>query len=206
MLATAGSGTTLLVTVVGVLLAPAARFLLATISFALVSIHGLLIFELYLERGGQPQPFRSPGTPGIIARADAHALRLIGSKVGIAFAVLIVIGYMAFGFARRLRGDDQIVVVARRGASRVTPENSMSQFRKAIEAGADMIELDVQETADGVIVVTHDRDLMRIAGDPRIRSPPFRLTNFEPDIGRRLGAEFAGERLATLADRGYRTA
>ncbi len=43
----------------------------------------------------------------------------------------------------------------------------MSAFRKAIEIGADVIELDVQETADGVIVVIHDRDLMRLAGDPR---------------------------------------
>ena len=49
-----------------------------------------------------------------------------------------------------------IVVVAHRGYERLAPENTLSAFRKAIEIGADYAELDVQETADGVVVV-HSR-------------------------------------------------
>ncbi len=90
------------------------------------------------------------------------------------------------------------MVVAHRGYSRVAPENSMSAFQKSIEVGADVIELDVQQTSDGVIVVCHDRDLMRLAGDSRaIADTTFaELRNL--DIGRRFSPEFTGERIATL--------
>ena len=46
--------------------------------------------------------------------------------------------------------------IAHRGASGSYPENTLSAFRAAIEAGADMCELDVQMTRDGAIVVIHD--------------------------------------------------
>ena len=46
--------------------------------------------------------------------------------------------------------------IAHRGASGTFPENTLSAFRAAIEAGAQMCELDVQLTRDGAIVVIHD--------------------------------------------------
>ncbi len=45
---------------------------------------------------------------------------------------------------------------AHRGYSGKYPENTMLAFRKAVEAGADGIELDVQLTKDGVPVIIHD--------------------------------------------------
>lgn len=53
-----------------------------------------------------------------------------------------------------------------RRASAIAPENSLASFAAACEAGYG-IELDVQLTADNQIVVVHDEDLMRVAGDPR---------------------------------------
>lgn len=50
-------------------------------------------------------------------------------------------------------------IVAHRGASEDAPENTLASFRLAIEQGADMIETDLQLTADGELVVFHDRDL-----------------------------------------------
>ena len=50
--------------------------------------------------------------------------------------------------------------IAHRGASGYLPENTILAFQKAIELGADGIELDVQETKDGFFVVTHD-DVIR---------------------------------------------
>ncbi|MDR0841128.1 MAG: glycerophosphodiester phosphodiesterase [Christensenellaceae bacterium] len=47
-------------------------------------------------------------------------------------------------------------VWAHRGASAYAPENTIPAFQLAIEQGADGIELDVQETADGKLVVLHD--------------------------------------------------
>lgn len=55
--------------------------------------------------------------------------------------------------------------IAHRGAAGVAPENTMLAFRTAIEARADMIELDVQMTKDGEIVVFHDRSMERITDD-----------------------------------------
>lgn len=52
-------------------------------------------------------------------------------------------------------------VVAHRGASQLAPENTLSAFRMAIEAGADAIEFDVQASADGRLVVLHDASLDR---------------------------------------------
>ncbi len=46
--------------------------------------------------------------------------------------------------------------MAHRGASGTFPENTLSAFRAAIDAKADMCELDVQLTRDGALVVIHD--------------------------------------------------
>jgi glycerophosphoryl diester phosphodiesterase len=193
VLASAGTRASVLLAVVGVLLA-FHGLLLAAVSLAVVSVHGLIVFRLYLDLGGNPRPIEPAAKPGLLTRADL----LMRSRVSIALAALILAGFMAFGFAHRLRDDEPIVIVAHRGASRFAPENSMSAFRRAIEIGADVIELDVQETADGVIVVTHDRDLMRMAADPRAIADIAFAELRKLDIGRRHGPEFAGERIATL--------
>ena len=51
--------------------------------------------------------------------------------------------------------------IAHRGASGTFPENTLSAFRAAIDAGADMCELDVQLTRDGAVVVIHDDTVER---------------------------------------------
>ena len=50
-------------------------------------------------------------------------------------------------------------IIAHRGASRERPENTLAAFRRAVELGADAIELDLHRTSDGVIVVHHDADV-----------------------------------------------
>jgi glycerophosphoryl diester phosphodiesterase len=55
------------------------------------------------------------------------------------------------------------LVIAHRGASALEPENSLAAFRAAVRLGADGIELDVHDTADGVLVVHHDP---RLGGRP----------------------------------------
>lgn len=51
------------------------------------------------------------------------------------------------------------IVIAHRGASAYEHENSLAAFRRAVTLGADGIELDVHETADGELVVVHDPDI-----------------------------------------------
>ena len=52
-------------------------------------------------------------------------------------------------------------VTAHRGASKAAPENTLPAFEAAIESGADYIELDVQLTKDGELVVFHDENIKR---------------------------------------------
>ena len=53
-------------------------------------------------------------------------------------------------------------VIAHRGASADERENTIPAFERAIELGADYVELDVQASADGALVVFHDLDLDRL--------------------------------------------
>jgi glycerophosphoryl diester phosphodiesterase len=53
-------------------------------------------------------------------------------------------------------------VIAHRGASADEQENTLPAFERAISLGADYLELDVQVSADGALVVFHDLDLDRL--------------------------------------------
>lgn len=52
-------------------------------------------------------------------------------------------------------------IYAHRGSSAEAPENTMAAFKLAVEQGADGIELDIQMSADGHLVVIHDETLER---------------------------------------------
>jgi glycerophosphoryl diester phosphodiesterase len=61
-------------------------------------------------------------------------------------------------------GERRFLRIAHRGASAYAQEGSRSSVRKAAELGADMVEIDVRVTADGVAVIAHDPDLHRVFG------------------------------------------
>jgi glycerophosphoryl diester phosphodiesterase len=61
----------------------------------------------------------------------------------------------------------EFLVIAHRAGALHAPENTLLALERAIKSGADMAEIDVQRTKDGVVVVIHDADLMRVARDPR---------------------------------------
>lgn len=62
------------------------------------------------------------------------------------------------------RPDYRFLRIGHRGARAHAPDNTIAGFRKAVELGADMVEIDVQRTADGEIVVVHDGSLSDAAG------------------------------------------
>lgn len=57
-----------------------------------------------------------------------------------------------------------MLIFAHRGASDARLENTLPAFLHALERGADGVELDVQFSRDGEVVVFHDADLLRLAG------------------------------------------
>lgn len=58
---------------------------------------------------------------------------------------------------------ERTLVWGHRGASGYAPENTMAAFEKAVELGADGIELDVQLTKDGELVIIHDETIDRVS-------------------------------------------
>lgn len=59
------------------------------------------------------------------------------------------------------------LLYAHRGAAAERPENTLPSFRRALELGADALEMDVHRTSDGHVVVSHDPRGARMAGVPR---------------------------------------
>ncbi len=60
--------------------------------------------------------------------------------------------------------DTPVKIIAHRGYSGIAPENTLAAFERAIDIGADLVEMDVQMTKDGQLVIFHDTDLARITG------------------------------------------
>lgn len=92
------------------------------------------------------------------------------------------------------------LIVAHRGASAVAPENTLAAFRAAVELGADAIELDVQRTADGHVIIMHDPMLDRTTnGRGPVADRSLRSIK-ALDAGSWFGPAFAGERVPTLEE------
>lgn len=83
-------------------------------------------------------------------------------------------------------------VIAHRGASADAPENTLAAFHLALQQGADMIELDVQPTADGKLAVFHDDTTLRWDGRDRLAAGCTLAELQALDIG--------GERVPTLEE------
>lgn len=88
--------------------------------------------------------------------------------------------------------------IAHRGASAYAPENTIAAFDKAVEQGADAIELDLHLSRDGELVVIHDDTLDRTTDG----SGPVHEQSLEElrrlDAGRWFGEVFAGQRIPRL--------
>ena len=90
--------------------------------------------------------------------------------------------------------------IAHRGVSSLAPENTMVAFQKAVELGADGLELDVQFSKDGRLVVIHDEQLDRTTNGQGLVKD-FTLAELrELDAGTWFSREFAGERIPTLEE------
>ena len=80
-----------------------------------------------------------------------------------AITALLICGIICNHWINNLHQHDDVLIIAHRGASMDAPENTLAAIQMAIDAGSDFIEIDVQETADGVVVVFHDSDYKRLA-------------------------------------------
>lgn len=93
-----------------------------------------------------------------------------------------------------------VLRIAHRGASGEAPENTLAAFRRAVELGADMVECDLQMTADGAIVVMHDDTVDRTT-DGRGRVADLRVPDIRRlDAGSWFAPRFRNERVPLLGE------
>jgi glycerophosphoryl diester phosphodiesterase len=90
------------------------------------------------------------------------------------------------------------LVIAHRGFSDEAPENSLAAFHKAIDAGADMIELDVRLSADNIPVVFHDKRLQRTSNSGGMLQKKTAAQLQELDNGSWFSPKFSRERIPLL--------
>ena len=91
-------------------------------------------------------------------------------------------------------------VIAHRGASGTRPENTLVAFRRAAAFGAHMIELDVQLTRDGEVIVLHDDTLDRTSDGLGPVGAWDLAALRRLDAGSWFGPAFRGEPIPTLAE------
>ena len=92
------------------------------------------------------------------------------------------------------------LVIAHRGASGTSPENTLAAFRRAEALGSDMIELDVQLSRDGEVVVIHDWTLDRTTTGSGPVGQHSLAELKALDAGSWFAPSFRGERVPTLAE------
>ncbi len=107
-------------------------------------------------------------------------------------------GNMAGGLPAPNQGG--VYVVAHRGAHEGIPENSLAAYEKAIELGADFVEVDVRITKDGDFVSMHNDTVDKYVTDGATGDvADLTLEELRAlDIGSRVGPEWAGTRVPTF--------
>ena len=122
----------------------------------------------------------------------------VGRILLVVFAVAAIAVFAGGRLLANVRLDDAALVIAHRGAAGAAPENTMAAVRRAIADGADWVEIDVQESRDGHVVVFHDSDFMKLSGNP-LKIWDGELAAIQrQDIGSWFGPEFASEQVPTL--------
>jgi glycerophosphoryl diester phosphodiesterase len=96
--------------------------------------------------------------------------------------------------------DDNFVIIAHRGASAYYPENTMAAFEGAVEMGAEMIELDVQMSKDGIPVVFHDAKLDNHSNGKGVISNYTLKELKKLDAGSWFNPRFSDQRIPTLKE------
>jgi glycerophosphoryl diester phosphodiesterase len=192
----AGGALTVLVVMLGLL---AMLLTLGNIAISILqaTTFGVCMAEIYRART-HPAP---QGLEKLLAPVtEAETWRGISRRSFVWLTVGVFVASAATGayLLSSLQIDDEVIVIAHRGAAGSAPENTMASVRQALADGADVVEIDVQETADGEVVVIHDSDFMKIAGvDLKVWDATMEdLRGI--DIGSHFDPQFSDQRVPTL--------
>lgn len=142
----------------------------AVVSFLGFAFLATVLTKFYLEDTGLHATAPAPPTGADIRSRTAattrrwlHPARLLPLAVLVAATSLVGSAFLLDPVVE----PQPVAIHAHRAGPPPSPENTLSALERAIAAGADYSEIDVQRTQDGTLVIVHDADFMRVAGDPR---------------------------------------
>jgi glycerophosphoryl diester phosphodiesterase len=133
-------------------------------------------------------------------------------KLAVALMVILVafaVPTVGAGAQTESTLEGPVLNIGHRGASAYAPEHTFAAYDLAIEQGADYIEIDLQMTADGVLVAMHDKTLNRTADAPEgvpeqyCRGLVSKKTLEQIkmcDAGSWFSPDYAGEQIPTLEE------
>jgi glycerophosphoryl diester phosphodiesterase len=160
------------------------------------TMHVLLITDFYSEMiEAKQKPSAPVPVAGILSPTGVK-------RIGWLIAGIVLIMGVATGtaFIQGFNIKSAVEITGHRGSKLKAPENTLSALRQAIAEGADYAEIDVQTTADGIVVLLHDADLMRVATVNR-RLRDINYSDLKAiDVGSWFMPEFSGERIPTLQE------
>ncbi|TMU87246.1 glycerophosphodiester phosphodiesterase [Bacillus sp. BHET2] len=121
--------------------------------------------------------------------------------IGTGVAISLLLSTFNQAFAEESKGErKRVETVAHRGASAYAPENTIASFDLAVDMKADYIEIDVQRSKDGELVVIHDTTVDRTTdGTGKVRDLTLEQLK-SLDAGSWKGEQFAGEPLPTFEE------
>jgi len=193
-----GSNLTVLVASLGALFVVTGIASLA-VRMCITALFPLFVIHLYRSIAGPGQLRPEIADKGTLG--EKASWRIPGKTFlwagAVALVVIAIGGYMTM---RSLDWEDHAQIIAHRGGAGVAPENTMAAFQRGINDGTDWLELDVQENADGVLVVYHDRDFMREAGT---NLQVWKATNADLadlDVGSYFDSAYSDQRVPTLRE------
>ncbi|MFU0800278.1 MAG: glycerophosphodiester phosphodiesterase [Xylanivirga thermophila] len=164
-----------------------------------------IYYELKENRGEKIYDSLSIVQNGQLNRFESSIATFLKGKKGIVISI-IILAVIGFGMVNNFITDEvmylgrDINIAGHRGSITDAPENSLPAIMNALEKGANFVEIDVQQTKDGVVVLHHDKTLKKIAGiSDNITDLTYKdLASI--DIGCRFSNRYAGEKIPTLEE------
>ena len=157
-----------------------------------------VLVTFYEQYGSNEQ---SAGLAAIAREQPVQDRKLTAPKLALILAVAagsaLLVGHWLLN---GIQISDTVTVVAHRGAAGKAPENTLASIRQAITDGTDWVEIDVQETADGEVIVIHDSDFMKLAS-VNLKVWDGTLEQIQDiDVGSWFDPQFSAERVPTLTE------
>jgi len=147
-------------------LLPNAALVTAGLTLAFLEMVFVVLFSLLQAMFSQVMVAITYNTPviGKINKSGKHRKRRYKPLLLISFVVFVVLSMININSLEKSVYAPDTKIIAHRGYVAGNVENTISGLVSAANAGADLIEIDIQQTVDGEFVVFHDRTLRRLAG------------------------------------------